>query len=90
MLAHKQHEITEVELTVPDGYKVTQLPASATWQHPNASISLSYKQQGNKIFYKKEITIADIWMKKITFLQWNKMIGELSKQYREQIVLAKQ
>jgi len=90
MLDHKMQLVTEVELAVPEGYKCSQLPAAAKWQHPLADISISYKQQNDKVIYKKEITVKQVRLEKEQFASWNKMITALLEQYKEQLVFSKQ
>ena len=90
MLPYKTHLLTEVELALPDGYKVSQLPADINLHNSNADISITYVQKMNKVFYKKEIILKQALLKKVSFEEWNKVLNELSKQYKEQLVLAKQ
>jgi hypothetical protein len=90
MLPYKTHLITEVELTLPTGYKVSQLPSDINLHSDNADISLTYLQKANKVIYKKEILLKQVLLKKASFAEWNTMINGLSKQYKEQLVLVKQ
>jgi len=90
MLPFRMNIVTEESITVPAGYKVSQLPANKEWKHPNIFISVNYSRKGDKIEYKKEVRIPDILLKKKSFADWNRIIKELGNQYREQIVLEKQ
>lgn len=89
MLPFRMNVITEESITIPAGYKVSQLPADKQWSHPNIFVSVSYKQKGDKIEYKKQLRIPDIMLKKKSFSEWNRIIKELGNQYREQIILEK-
>jgi hypothetical protein len=89
MLPFRMNVITEESITIPAGYKVSQLPADKQWSHPNIIVSMSYKQKGDKIEYKKQLSIPDIVLKAKSFTDWNRIIKELGNQYREQIILEK-
>ena len=47
-------------------------------------------RKGNTIEYKKQLRIPDIMLKKKSFADWNKIMKELSNEYREQIIFEKQ
>jgi hypothetical protein len=90
MLPFRMNIITEESITVPAGYKISQLPANKEWNHPNIFVAISYLRKGDKIEYKKQVRIPDILLKKKSFADWNRIIKELGNQYREQIILEKQ
>ena len=90
MLPFRMNIITEESITVPPGYKISQLPANKEWKHPNIFVAISYLRKGDKIEYKKQVRIPDILLKKKSFADWNRIIKELGNQYREQIILEKQ
>jgi hypothetical protein len=52
-------------------------------------ISISYKQTGNKLLYRKQMKIKQTLLKKGEFALWNKQIKELTEKYKEQVVLTK-
>ncbi len=91
MLPFRMNQITEVSIAVPAGYTVKQLPGNKEWNHPNMHVVITYKydQKTNRIEYKKQIRIPDVLLKKKSFADWNRMIMELSNQYREQIIFEK-
>jgi hypothetical protein len=90
MLPFRMNIITEESITVPPGYKISQLPANKEWNHPNIFVAITYLRKGDKIEYKKQVRIPDILLKKRSFADWNRVIKELGNQYREQIILEKQ
>jgi hypothetical protein len=90
MLPYKMNLVTETSIAVPAGYKVKQLPAGKEWKHQNVQVSINYSRKGNIIEYKKQLRIPDIMLKKKSFADWNKIMKELSSQYREQIIFEKQ
>lgn len=79
--------IREEYLEIPDGYQVISLPKNLHIDNNNYRIDVAYHTIGNKIRYRKEIEIMDIWLKKENFTQWNNDINSLKKNYMEQIIL---
>jgi hypothetical protein len=90
MLPYKVNLVTESLISVPAGYKVSQLPSNKEWKHPNIQIAIIYNRKGDKIEYKKQIRISDIMLKKKSFSEWNQLIKDLGTHYREQIIFEKQ
>jgi len=90
MLPYKMNMVTESLISVPDGYKISQLPPNKEWKHRNIQIAISYSKKGDKIEYKKQIKVPDIMLKKESFSEWNQLIKELGAHYREQIIFVKQ
>jgi len=78
------------EFIIPDEYQITQLPQKTEILSDKYSFVLSYKQEGNKIIYRKEISIFDPILEKKDFEQWNSDIDRLRSAYSELIVLEKQ
>jgi len=89
MLPFRMNMLTETSITVPAGYKISQLPSNKEWTHPNIHITISYNRKGDRIEYKKQIRVMDVMLKKKSFSDWNRIIRELSANYREQIIFAK-
>lgn len=79
----------ETELTIPDGYKVSTLPSNLKLDNSMLSISLTYKQTGNKLFYHKQLKLKQVLLKKTEFDLWNKQMQQLTEKYKEQVVLSK-
>lgn len=79
----------ETELTIPAGYKVSTLPANLALQNPVLDINITYRQQGDKLIYRKQLKIKQTLLKKEDFGLWNKQIQLLSEKYKEQVVLSK-
>jgi transglutaminase-like putative cysteine protease len=89
MLPFKMNINHETELTIPTGYKITTLPANVKLQHPNMDVTITYKQQGNKLVYSKQLKINKIKLQKADFNTWNTLIQQLTEKYKEQLVMSK-
>lgn len=86
---YKQNLVYETELTVPAGYKVNELPIGLNIDEPTYSFKVSYKTIGEKLVYRKELTIKDTRLRKSAFEKWNASISQLKKCYNEQVTLSK-
>ena len=65
------------------------MPAPLHINEPSYSFVIDYKKEGQKLLYKKEITIRDTHLRKTAFQQWNTHIQQLKKTYNEQVTLVK-
>lgn len=81
--------ITEVNLTLPAGYKAQDLPAALDIQRAGYSFSISYKLEGNVLKYRKMIIVKDVHLPRGGFTQWNADVARLKKAYLQQITLTK-
>jgi hypothetical protein len=87
--SYKYHIVKNVVLNIPSGYKVSHTPDPFSIDKDGYAFRISYKQEGNKLLYRKEITIRDIYLKKSNFAEWNSDIAKLRKAYMEQAALSK-
>jgi len=76
----------EIELTLPGGYKVKDLPEAFTQQATDYGFNGSYTQQGNKIILKKSLAIKTGTIKKDDFKNWTEFLKKL-KDFNNNIVL---
>lgn len=90
LFEHKTHRVFEVELDIPEGYQVTNLPKQIEEIHPNFEIKAGYTQEAGKIKYRKEIAFPIREIKKTDFDLWNTTVQKLNAFYDEQLVLTKQ
>ncbi len=87
---YQHHIVSNVVLHIPFGYKVTYLPDPLNIIKDSYVFKTEYKQIGDKINYKKTITILADYLPKERFEEWNSDISKLKKAYMEQLVLIKQ
>jgi len=85
---YKEKTKEVVVLDIPEGYKVTHLPPAAhgglegVW-----SYNISYKADKNKIVLTKEYEQQALSLSPKQFANNNKIIDELSHEYKESVVL---
>jgi len=86
---YKKRIIREEYLLIPDDFKVVSIPDELSIENRNYKINTVYSIENDRIKYKKEIVIKDVWLKKEDFPQWNADIALLKRNYSEQIILQK-
>jgi len=82
----KDDNIFETEITLPQGKTISALPKSISIKNADYNFLASYSIVGDKLVYKKEITINNANLQPENFSQWNKDINQLTDFYNQQIV----
>jgi hypothetical protein len=85
----KIYRKSAVELNIPTGYTVSNLPDDVSISDKDFTFNISYKQVGSKILYTKELSIPQGIIQKNSFPQWNEAVKKLNKAYEDQIILKK-
>jgi transglutaminase-like putative cysteine protease len=88
-LDHKIFMSTQIELMIPDGYKVDYLPDPLTVKKQDYTFEGSYSNKANTIVYSKKIIVNTAIIKKNDFTAWNEFIKTIGKFYTDQVVLVK-
>ena len=81
-------DVTSVE--IPKDYKLEYLPKNSTYTNDHFWFDIAYKTEGNKVIQEKKICFQFLNLPTSDFDDWNKMIKQLNKAYRETIVLKHQ
>lgn len=89
LLPEKSIYVYESELNIPQGYKVSELPNNLTLDKNKYQFDITYQQKGNKVIYKRKLTIKDPLIKKNEFKEWNNDIKKLKESYLSMIILSK-
>jgi len=84
---HKKRTIREEYLLIPEGFKVVSVPNELNIENDNYKINSIYSIENDRIKYRKEIIIKEVWLKKEHFAQWNADLALLKRNYSEQIIL---
>jgi hypothetical protein len=84
---YKEYTIREEYLLIPAGFQVISFPAPLNIENNNYKINITYSVEKDRIKYRKEIVIKDVWLKKEHFAIWNADIALLKRNYSEQIIL---
>jgi len=86
-LPYKYNIQRETELSIPDNYIVSAMPENLVIKQPDYEISISYRQEAGKVFYKKSFVIKNPRIAKSKFSQWNADIKKLNTAYNETLIL---
>lgn len=76
-------------LKIPEGYKVTYLPQSKTYQNAVWGFDLKYEQKGNFIILKQTFDNDNLMLTSNQFELWNKVLENLLPLYKETLSIAK-
>jgi hypothetical protein len=87
--SYKYHLVNETSIEIPAAYKPQALPEALNINRDGYMFTISYQQQGNRIIYKKELSIRNTHLPKAAFAQWNQDIEQLKKTYEQQIIFTK-
>jgi hypothetical protein len=90
LFPYKTHLERITELTIPAGYKITSLPPDLTIVNSSYAFNITYKQQPDKVIYRKSIIFKNTHLAKANFKQWNDDIAKLTEAYNQQLVLTAQ
>ena len=82
------YEIT-VELTIPEGYKVSALPLAFKVKNEYCNFNLEYTVVGGKVLYKKSFIFPTGVIPKDKAAEYVKIQKDLKKYYTNQITLVK-
>jgi hypothetical protein len=81
--------VRTVNLVVPKGYGVKEVPPNVTIETKNYQFSIRYDVQKDTIAYRKELVIQDPYLSKSDFGEWNAAVSRLKNAYLKQITLKK-
>ncbi|MBC7449983.1 MAG: DUF3857 domain-containing protein [Cytophagales bacterium] len=74
---------------IPKGYVLKSVPGNKSYKYEKAGFNFKYEVKGNKVFLSKSIYIDSLLIEKEYFRNWNMMIAELNKAYKENNILLK-
>ncbi|HEY0271710.1 MAG TPA: transglutaminase domain-containing protein [Chitinophaga sp.] len=89
LFPYKEKTVVETSLEIPAGYVAAPLPAPLSIDREGYAFQVSYRKEGNKIIYHKEILIRSVQLAKHRFSQWNEDVQALQNTYLQQIILTK-
>ncbi|MFY8037799.1 MAG: transglutaminase-like domain-containing protein [Cyclobacteriaceae bacterium] len=78
-----------VELEIPAGYEIEFIPENARVNGKHILLSTSYKVQGNKIQFVKEIGVNYLLLQPAEFNTWNDEVKKISEIYKQSIIFKK-
>ncbi len=85
----KESYITEVTLTMPEGYTKTELPEDLIISNDLLDIQVKYNHQEGKVNYIHSVVLKKRVIEKSQFEMWNQAFDRLKEQLNQQITLTK-
>ncbi|MBX2827234.1 MAG: transglutaminase [Flavobacteriaceae bacterium] len=85
----KETYLTEVNLTLPEGYETVDFPESLSLSNEMLDMEVTYAQKGNTISYTHRIVLKERVIQPSQFEVWNKAYEALKEQLNQQITLTK-
>jgi hypothetical protein len=82
-------DVDHAVLEIPKGYKVTYIPENASYENEDFSFEITYRKEGNKLYFQKTLVINTLMIEEEDFENWNAMINALINAYRETITIKK-
>jgi len=82
--------VNVAKLVIPEGYEVHFIPENRSFQHDLFGFDISYKTADNIISQTKTSYIKYLLMYEKDFPAWNDFVKEISRAYRETVVLKKE
>ncbi len=89
LFSFKKYLTSIINLEIPTGYKIQNIPESILIDTEYFKIDVSFSQTGNTLTYSKTFIIKKAILKKENFIEWNETIKKLKSIYNQQLILTK-
>ena len=86
---HKYQKEYRTTFTLPEGYKIVDVPDKLSFDDPKYGYVISYEIDGNNIIQTKHIYINTLSVKNEEFELWNSFIKSIIKAYKKSITIEK-
>ena len=80
---------SQINLKIPEGYKVTRLPSNLSIKETNFDINITFEKTDKEIIYKKSFIFKNGCIKATEMDKWNDFNKQLVENYNQQITISK-
>lgn len=80
---------SQINLKIPEGYKVTRLPSNLSIKETNFDINITFEKTDKEIIYKKSFIFKNGCIKAAEMDKWNDFNKQLVENYNQQITISK-
>jgi hypothetical protein len=80
---------SQLNLKIPEGYKVTRLPSNLSIKETNFDINITFEKTDKEIIYKKSFIFKNGCIKAAEMDKWNDFNKKLIENYNQQITISK-
>ena len=84
------HQVREVVLQVPAGYRCDALPGNYIMNDEVGELSCTYQLVGDKVVYRKVMNVCNPHIKRGYITTWNSHLKQWNEHSHEQVVLSRQ
>lgn len=78
-----------IALKIPDGYQVSWMPESKSYQNAVWGFDLKYYQKDNLLILEQQFSNQHLLLQPESFQEWNKVLEQIFPLYKESIILSK-
>jgi hypothetical protein len=80
---------SQMNLKIPEGYKITRLPSNLSIKENNFDINITFEKTDKEIIYKKSFIFKNGCIKAAEMDKWNDFNKKLIENYNQQITISK-
>src|SRR6218665_411668 len=80
---------SQINLIIPDGYKVTRLPSNISIKENDFDVNISFDKTDKEVVYKKSFIFKNGRIKASEMEKWNDFIKKMIENYNQQITISK-
>ncbi|QBZ97165.1 transglutaminase-like domain-containing protein [Flavobacterium sangjuense] len=80
---------SQINLVIPDGYKVTRMPSNLSIKENNFDINITFDKTDKEIIYKKSFIFKNGCIKASEIDKWNDFNKKMIENYNQQITITK-
>ncbi len=81
---------SEVRFQIPKGYVVSKLPANTTHQDADFTCTFTYSIENGYVVLRKKSRYNHLTVEKENFAKWNALMENITKRYKDLVLLTKQ
>lgn len=80
---------SQINLIIPDGYKVTRLPSNISIKENDFDVNITFDKTDKEVIYKKSFIFKNGRIKASEMEKWNDFIKKMIENYNQQITISK-
>lgn len=80
---------SQINLIIPDGYKVTRLPSNISIKENDFDVNITFDKTDKEVVYKKSFIFKNGRIKASEMEKWNDFIKKMIENYNQQITISK-
>jgi transglutaminase-like putative cysteine protease len=86
---YKTNYESQINLIIPDGYKVTRMPSNISIKENDFDINITFDKTEKEVIYKKSFVFKNGRIKASEMEKWNDFVKKMIENYNQQITISK-